>query len=343
MHNQNDIYQELWNPQPLDIRQPTHLFFVEPIGIGTSNTESLSSYLFRLAQEHCVTPQKLIMGEIAPLIMGDNYHSEMIAKNVNTIFGNSDAKPAINGMRDMTRSLVDALEILTLRQDLKFLSCLTWKGMIRDRGLFRQNRAWCPKCFEQWRQEKKPIYEPLLWSFKDVNFCPQHHCLLCYHCPHCNSSLKAITNSVQLGFCSRCKSWLGSDHSDSKTLQINDCESDYQKVTGIGELIAVTPLLSFPPILSDLMRKLQLIHLCFERAVNKDLTQFIALGKIMEQLKITLTQHYDKPLNLINLLIPVCDHAKISLTQFFSQDFQTLSAILFTNLNINYKVKQIIE
>ena len=64
------------------------------------------------------------------VILGDKYHSEMISKNVSTIFGNSDAKPAINGMRDMTRSLVNALENLTLRHDLKFLSCLTWKGII---------------------------------------------------------------------------------------------------------------------------------------------------------------------------------------------------------------------
>ena len=97
------------------------------------------------------------------------------------------------------------------------------------------------------------------------------------------------------------------------------------------------------PTLSDVIRKLQIIHLCFERVVNRDLTQFIALGKIMEQLKITLTQHYDKPLNLVNLLIPVCDHAKISLAQFLSQDFQALSGILFSNLDINYTVNQAIN
>ena len=87
MSNQNDIYHELWDPKPLDIRRPTHLFSVVPIAIGTSSTESLSSYLCRLAQEHCVTPQKLIMGEIAPLILGDKYQSEMISNKVSTIFG----------------------------------------------------------------------------------------------------------------------------------------------------------------------------------------------------------------------------------------------------------------
>ncbi len=354
MSNINDleIYDRIIFPKILEIPKRSRLYFLEPIGVGTPDTESLSSYLTRLAQEHCVTPKNLIMGEIAPLIIGDNYQSEMLSKNVSTIFGNSDAKPAINGMRDKTRSLVDALENLTLRQDLKFLSCLTWKGIIKERGLFRQNKAWCPQCFEQWRQEKMPIYEPLLWSFKDVNFCPQHHCQLCDRCPHCDSSSKAIANSSRLGFCSRCKSWLGSDHAsaslsrdriDNKTLLMDYFKSDYQKITGIGELIAVTPLLELSPTLSDLMRKLQIIHLCFERVVNRDLTQFIALGKIMEQLKITLTQHYDKPLNLVNLLIPVCDHAKISLAQFLSQDFQALSGILFSNLDINYTVNQAIK
>jgi hypothetical protein len=53
--------------------------------------------------------------------MGEKYLPEMLTKNVSILFGNSDAKPAINGMREMTRSLVDALEQLTLRQDLRYL------------------------------------------------------------------------------------------------------------------------------------------------------------------------------------------------------------------------------
>ncbi len=100
--NDLEIYDRIIFPKTLEIPNRSRLYFLEPIGVGTPYTESLSSYLCRLAQEHCVTPQKLIMGEIAPLIMGDNYHSQMLSKNVSPIFGNSDAKPAINGMRDMT-------------------------------------------------------------------------------------------------------------------------------------------------------------------------------------------------------------------------------------------------
>ncbi|MGL4882401.1 MAG: TniQ family protein, partial [Waterburya sp.] len=219
MSKQEDIYHELWSPEPLKIPQISRLYSLEPIEIGTPFTESLSSYLTRLATEHCVTPKKLIMGEIAPVIMGEKYLPEMLIKNVSILFGNSDAKPAINGMREMTRSLVDALEQLTLRQDLRYLSCLTWKEVIRERGLFRQNKAWCPQCFEQWRQESKTIYEPLLWSFKDVNYCLQHNCKLCDRCPHCDSFLKAIADFSVLGYCNRCRHWLGKTNYSESSLQ----------------------------------------------------------------------------------------------------------------------------
>jgi hypothetical protein len=92
----------------------------------------------------------------------------------------------------MTRSLVLALANLTLRQDLRYLSCVTWKGIIQDRSLFRQDKAWCPLCFEARLQARKPIYEPLLWSFREVGFCLEHRCELCARCPYCDSSQKAI-------------------------------------------------------------------------------------------------------------------------------------------------------
>ncbi len=57
----------------------------------------------------------------------------------------------------------------------------------------------------------------------------------------------------------------------------------------------------------------------------------------MEQLKITFTQHYDKPLNLINLLIPLCHVAKISVALLFQEDFRCLGNILVSQLKINHR------
>jgi hypothetical protein len=126
----NDVYNELWSPKALEIPKRSRLFSLKPIGVGTPYTESLSSYLSRLAQEHCVTSQKLIMGEIVPQMIKQDYELALIKKNVTTLFSNSDAKPAINGMRTQTQSIVQALKELTQRKDLKFLSLLTWKGVI---------------------------------------------------------------------------------------------------------------------------------------------------------------------------------------------------------------------
>lgn len=67
----------------------------------------------------------------------------------------------------------------------------------------------------------------------------------------------------------------------------NPIESDLLNIREIESLIAVVPSLNYQPTLSDAMRKLQLIHFFFEKAVSQDLTQLIALGKIIEQLKIT--------------------------------------------------------
>ncbi|MCC0179871.1 TniQ family protein [Waterburya agarophytonicola K14] len=331
MFDQSDleIYDRITLPKSLKIPERSRLYSLKPIGIGTPSTESLSSHLTRLAEEHCLPLKKLVLGEIAPRIFSDQYQPEMLLKSVSSILGNSDAKPAINGMRDMTRSLVDALEQLTLREDLKYLSCLTYKEIIKERGLFRQNKAWCPKCFQQWVLEHKSIYEPLLWSFKDVNFCLKHSCQLSNRCPHCDSPQKAIANHSRLGYCDRCKQWLGNNLNDE--LEIADKER--QILAGIGELIATTPDLDSPPTLPDIIQKLKLIQFFFERSLRQDLTQFIALGKTLEQLKIAITQHQDKPLNLVGLLIPICSLAKISVDQLMKEDVSSISKIL----EINFK------
>src|SRR5262249_59893394 len=59
---------EAWAPTR-EIPPPhSRLYSLEPIGIGTPEVESLSSYLNRLAQAHCVTVTMLIAHELLPLV-----------------------------------------------------------------------------------------------------------------------------------------------------------------------------------------------------------------------------------------------------------------------------------
>ena len=336
MSEQSNIYTKLWSPETLKVRPCSRLFSLEPIGIGTSVTESLSSYLCRLADEHCVSLQKLVTQEISSLII--ERERNLTSQSISSVFGNSDAKPAINGMRDKTRSLVTVLEQLTLRPDLRYLSCLTYQGVIRDRSLFRPSKAWCPQCFEQQKQERQVVYEPLLWSFKDVNYCLHHSCQLSDRCPHCDSPQKAIANFSIPGYCNKCRSWLG-EHGNKNSLRSKTgSQNNYFAVKSIGDFIALTPKLSYQFTLKNLKKKLKLILFCFERTIHQDLSQYILLIKIIEKLKIDLKQNYSKPLNLVELVIPTCQQAKISIPQLFENDYDNLAQILTQNMETDYQI-----
>nr|WP_236116925.1 TniQ family protein [Hassalia byssoidea] len=45
----------------------SRLYNLEPIGIGTPYVESLTGYVIRLAEQHCITTRQLLLNEIAPL------------------------------------------------------------------------------------------------------------------------------------------------------------------------------------------------------------------------------------------------------------------------------------
>jgi hypothetical protein len=113
--------------------------------------------------------------------------------------------------------------------------------------------------------------------------------------------------------------------------------NDY-KITSLGEIIALTSQLDYSPTLQNINQKLHIILFCCERMVAQDLTQFISLGKLMEQLKITVNQYYDKPFNLVKLIIPVCYQTKLSITQFFMQELNVLGQTLLDNFRLNYKI-----
>ena len=46
----------------------SHLYCLEPVGIGTPFVESLTIYVTRLAKAHCVSLKSLVMKEILPVL-----------------------------------------------------------------------------------------------------------------------------------------------------------------------------------------------------------------------------------------------------------------------------------
>ena len=248
---------ELWDLTRPVLPPRSRLYHLEPIGLGTPAVESLTGYLARLAEAHCVSPRQLLLQEVVPLL-----GRPRLAKPVNgglSAFWAKDAR-ALNGMRTLARDGVRALESLTLRHDLRFLTLLPWAEGLTPAGVLRARRAWCPDCYTTWQTAQQPIYEPLLWALSVVEICPQHQRRLCWQCPHplCRQPLAFLGPRARPGYCSKCQGWLGlgpeTESGERAVLPADEQAWQTWLVNAIGEMLARGPSLSVPPRPPNLAR-----------------------------------------------------------------------------------------
>ena len=159
-----------------DLTLPTclthsRLYALEPLGMGTSNVESLTSYVTRLAEAHGVSLRTLVIQELLPLLKRD-YLSNPFGNTLSSFW--KEAARALNGTGTLAQEWAQTLERLTLRTNLRFLTLLPWATVLTQQRLLRCTRAWCPDCFMEWQATGIPIYEPLLWNVNAVSVCPRH-------------------------------------------------------------------------------------------------------------------------------------------------------------------------
>lgn len=219
------------------------LYYLEPIGVGTIDCESLTSYLIRLAEVHCVTLEKLIKHKIYPTFWG---HDDLRTSDKGILgrtFKNHSYIKLLNFSGWYTSKLIESLEFLTERTDLTSLTMMHWHELITHVYLVRGIRAWCPLCYNYWRQKQLPIYEPLLWSFEPVTICFHHHYPLITQCPNCNQRLSILSANSRLGYCNHCGEWLGNLEKSkllSHTLYHSEITLQSELINIIGSLIPLS-------------------------------------------------------------------------------------------------------
>ncbi len=228
----------------------SRLYSLQPCGSGTAYVESLTSYTARLGHTHGLTVRQLVGGEIWPLFGLSN---QQIGS---TIFAASICKDdarALSGTRRWAGQWVAALEALTQRTDLRFSTMLPWANVLSNLGLLRPERAWCPACYQAWREANQIIYDPLLWSVQEITICTLHQRPLQFHCPnrHCQRSQPYLANRIQLGHCVYCGIWLGLASFPKQPNRLNPNSQENQWKTwvaeAIGELLVSAPSLSVLP------------------------------------------------------------------------------------------------
>lgn len=225
--------------------EPSRLYNLSPIGIGTPFVESLSSYLSRLAFAHCVSVGKLLDFELI------NELTIEWLKNViqQRIFVSLHY---MNSGNHVALDFVNSLNTLTGRDDLINLTLVSWRGIIQ-KGIVRTKKCWCKLCLNEWSETDEDIYEPLYWYISIVERCPKHNISLSSVCPHCNKTIQIIKTNVILGYCGNCMGWLGTNptsiEKEKKDVNLNWIKS----INGnVGKLLATSSSFTHYPIRSAL-------------------------------------------------------------------------------------------
>ncbi|WP_233832853.1 TniQ family protein [Paraburkholderia sp. ZP32-5] len=162
---------ELPGGWPKDAPPRSAFLGLAPLGVGGESFEDLASYFRRLAELHLMRPWTLAMRAVAPVISGKSERGRRSIADV--CYGLS-----MNGVTKLADQWVDALSQLTLRNDLHLRTLLPLRDIVPRYKLLSQTERYCPLCYLDDENNKRPKYNRLLWSLDCVKACPVHNVLL---------------------------------------------------------------------------------------------------------------------------------------------------------------------
>lgn len=224
------------------------LYHLQPIGGGTSGVESLTGYVTRLADAHSVDTRTLVLSMILP-----QFESIYVAQpHLLKSFWLS-ASTSLNGISTSAINWLQSLGGLTLRNDLRPLTMLTWQHVLTNRSLLRRTQAWCPTCYNEWRECGQSLYHPLLWTLEVITHCIPHQQPLQSRCPNpkCHAHIPFLSAFGSIGSCPRCQQWLGETlgyASETKASTETKAFEWQQWMTHVvGNMLAAAGSLPIPP------------------------------------------------------------------------------------------------
>jgi hypothetical protein len=201
----------------------SRLYCLSPLGMGTAEVESLTSYINRLAWAYRVNPRVLVAQEILPHLSGSHYVQASPSKLGG--FGRTRSM-IVNGANEAACDWAETLAQLTMKSDLHHLTLHLWANGLPNWGLLRSTPQWCPVCYHEWREQEKSIYQPLMWTLQAVTVCLPHQRRLMEQCPACQKPQSAMTAKTLPGCCTQCGTWLGEQPGAEG--EINDEVLDWQ-------------------------------------------------------------------------------------------------------------------
>jgi len=201
----NEMVQyEAWDLCEVEMPPRSHLYHLRPAGLGTGSVESLTSYFSRLAEAHSISAGALNHRELLPLNAGRRNMFSCAVTAKTRCFTSP-----INSVGNSAARFASVVGRLTGRTDLSYLTMLPWKPVLPTQLLTRGVAAWCPRCLNNWSNSGNIVYMPLLWALEVVKYCPDHGYPLQSTCANCGKPQPFLGQCCPVGYCSRCKKWLG--------------------------------------------------------------------------------------------------------------------------------------
>lgn len=175
----------------------TTLHALQPIGQGTPEVESLTSYFCRLAYSHGIKAR-----DLAAWIL--NHFDQSIPDDYKWY------RRAFAGTSDETKQWSSWLAALTGIERLDHLTLAPWRHLISRSSLTSKTDRWCPHCLTDDRAANRQPYLRLSWDIASVTACVRHKVNLVSTCPHCKkSNIRHRASTVIPGYCTACGGFLG--------------------------------------------------------------------------------------------------------------------------------------
>lgn len=179
------------------------LHALAPMGQGTPDVESLSSYLCRLAYSHGMTAQKL-----ADWIL-EHFDNPVCEK-----YGWHQRN--LSSMSPESEQWAAWLSELTGVEGLDRHTLSPWRRVLGTPGLAPKSDRWCPCCLAEDKANGSEPYLRLSWDVAPVEACLRHKVKLTSTCPHCQrTNVRNRSAIVVPGYCTSCGGFLGDAETES--------------------------------------------------------------------------------------------------------------------------------
>jgi hypothetical protein len=284
-----------------DIPERSRFYPLRPIGIGTSEVESLTGYVARLAEAHVLSVGDMVGREPVNLPRRE----KRLRKSLPKAHLFHAYSYAINGASGTAQSWARSFERITVVSGLELLTLLPLRWMLSDMSLFRRHRAWCPRCYEE-DHRNGIAYERLLWSLRAVALCPRHSVPLEQQCPFCSCALPPLSVRSRPGHCSACGEWLRREEF-APPGQKDTGEDQFQSyaAAAIGELLS--SLNNRGRVRASRLRRN--LRICIFRMTSGNANAF---AELMHTPQTTLRTWLDRSLPQIDILLRLAFHLGIS-------------------------------